>query len=317
LTALPAWTMADAERERRMTLEQIANGHGEISLVLIGGDDELVEELQLRLSAIGLLDPPADGVFGPVSLWALNEFLRSTGQEGKDRLDRESARLLLSEHAGNVFPLLDSPGTLAGTVCGAIQRAGHWLSHHPDCINIVYVEGTNIDGTPNENLPNEFNDVRLVVRVAESGKPEILGAWEATTEPGRHHTSVEKLHPLGAARIALGQYKSWSIGNHHDHLALVQTAKLRIFRDLNEDFERSGDQVFEGLFGINQHWGYDLPKRDIGRASAGCLVGRAREEHQCFMRMCESDPRYNVSHTYRFLTCVLSGTDMTEPREVT
>jgi hypothetical protein len=53
----------------------------------------------------------------------------------------------------------------------------------------------------------------------------------------------------------------------------VQCADIKVFRDLNEDFERDGDETFVGIFGINQHWGFDLPLNSIGNASAGCLWG--------------------------------------------
>ena len=87
--------------------------------------------------------------------------------------------------------------------------------------------------------------------------------------------------------------------------ALVQTAPISVFRDLNEDFERQGDEKFSGLFGINQHWGYDLPKSDIGRASAGCLVGRTKGGHLAFMALCKEDPRYVASNSYRFMTTAM------------
>ena len=134
--------------------------------------------------------------------------------------------------------------------------------------------------------------------------------WEATTEPGRYYTLIEKLDPRSAARIAFGQYKAWSVGTHMAerptaHPALVQTAPIDVYRDLNSDFERSGDTVFHGLFGINQHWGYDLPKSDIGRTSAGCLVGRTKSGHREFMALCKADPRYRANNSYRFMTTVL------------
>ena len=59
----------------------------------------------------------------------------------------------------------------------------------------------------------------------------------------------------------------------------MQTAPIRVYRDLNQDFERTGDQVFEGLFGVNQHWGFDLTRSDVGRASAGCLGGSPQAGH--------------------------------------
>jgi len=292
-----------------MTLDEIAGGRPAVSLSLIGGDEALARQVQERLGVHGVLDPPADGSFGPVSLWAIAQFLRKVGTPGKTLLDAEAARALLGAEA--VFPL-QTPDSLAGRLVRAMQAAGYWLCRHPECVNIVYVEGMDEDGAPNVDAPNEFNDLRLVLRVNRAGNPEIAEVWEATTEPGRYYTLVEKLDPRGAARIAFGQYKAWSVGTHmagrpSAHEALVQTAPIRVFRDLNADFERTGDEVFTGLFGVNQHWGFDLPRSDIGRASAGCLVGRTKTGHRAFIALCKADPRYVASNGYRFVTTALNA----------
>jgi hypothetical protein len=293
-------------------LEDVASGGRAVPLALIGGDQGLAIQTQERLAVHGVLDPPADGSFGPVSLWAIAQFLRKVGLAGQTALDAAAARALLAGEPA--FPLR-APDSLAGRIVRAMQSAGHWLSRHPDCVNVVYVEGMDADGTANTDAPNVFNDLRMVLRVSRAGTPDIAEMWEATTEPGKHYTLIEKLDPRGAARIAFGQYKSWSVGTHmagrpSAHEALVQTASIRVFRDLNQDFERTGDQMFEGMFGVNQHWGFDLPKSDIGRASAGCLVGRAKAGHRAFMALCKSDPRYTANNSYRFLTTVLPAADV-------
>jgi peptidoglycan hydrolase-like protein with peptidoglycan-binding domain len=290
-----------------VTLRELAGGAHAVPLALVGGDRALATEIQDRLTAHGLLDPPADGSFGPVSLWGIAQFLRKVGTPGKTVIDAEAAGALLGDEP--VFPLR-APDSLAGRIVAAMHKAGHWLCRHPDCVNVVYVEGMDEDGTPNVDAPNVFNDLRVVLRVNRAGTPAIEAIWEATTEPGRHYTLIEKLDPRGAARIAFGQYKAWSVGTHmagrpSGHEALVQTAPIRVFRDLDQDFERTADQVFAGLFGVNQHWGFDLPKSDIGRASAGCLVGRTKTGHRAFMALCKADPRYRANNSYRFLTSVL------------
>jgi hypothetical protein len=295
-----------------VTLEEIEAGGRAVPLALIGADRALTIQTQQRLSAHGLLDPPADGAFGPVSLWAIAQLLRTIGAPRKTVLDREGAAALLATTPA--FPLR-TPDSLAGRIARAMQKAGHWVCGHPDCVTIVYVEGMDEDGAPNTDAPNAFNDLRLVLRVNRAGTPVIEELWEATTEPGKHYTLIERLDPRGAARIAFGQYKAWSVGTHmagrpSAHEALVQTAPIRVFRDLNADFERTGDQVFHGLFGVNQHWGFDLPRTDVGRASAGCLVGRTRAGHRAFMALCRADPRYAANNSYRFLTSVLPVADV-------
>jgi hypothetical protein len=293
-----------------MTLEDLATGAPPVQLLNIGADRTLALQVQQRLGLAGLLDPPADGEFGAVSRWAIGEFMRKIGTPAKMQLDMESARALVAPSVAALYAVNDS-ASLAGRLLRAMRQAGHWVNAHPDCFNIVYVEGMEADGSLNDDKPNVFNDARFLLRVNRAGNPEIAGAWEATTEPGRFYTSVKKLNPQGAARIAFGQYKSWVVGTHNQsnpktaHEALVQNKDIRVFRDLNEDFEREGDAADTGLFFVNQHCGFDLPKADIGRASAGCLVGRTKGGHREFMALLKSDPRYVASRGYRFMTAVL------------
>lgn len=299
-----------------MKLRSIASGAKAIALPMIGGDIELAREIQTQLAAIGLLDPPADGNFGPVSHWALAQLLRAMGAAGKTVVDREVSEALLEGENSALFKL-NVTKTLAGRVTAAALANEFWLCRHPDCVNVLYVEGMDEAGTINDDAPNQFNDVRIVLKINRSGNPQIVETWDATTEPGRYYTLVEKLDPKGAARIAFGQYKAWSVGTHMAgrstaHEALVQTAPIRVFRDFNEDFERDGDTPEEGLFGINQHWGYNLPKGDIGRASAGCLVGRTKAGHRSFMSLCKDDPRYLANHSYRFMTAVVPASTIPE-----
>lgn len=171
--------------------------------------------------------------------------------------------------------------------------------------NIIYVEGMDVDGIINADEPNQFNDVRLVL----SHKLSLLGNWSATCEPGRWYTD-RPMNKNGAARIAFGQYRAWRVGAHGNsdpHEALVQVEKVKVFRDLNKDGLRTGDRTETGLFGINQHWGYDLPATNIGRASAGCLVGRTRQGHREFMNIVKSDVRYQSDRQFIFTTTIIPG----------
>lgn len=296
-------------------LEDFAEAVPPIALATIGGSRPLALQIQSRLSAAGLLEPPSDGEFGPISHWALGEFLALLGTADKATLDRDAARALLAPAVSSLLPIKTSQ-TLAGRIALAMIRKGWWITRHPACVNIIYVEGLNPDGTPNGNVPNKFNDLRVVLRIDEAGEPQVVNSWEATSEPGTFYVKVKKEDPRGAARIAFGQYKSWCVGMHPRsrpevaHEALVQVKDITVHRDLNEDFERSGDAVFTGLFGINQHWGYDLPKEDIGNASAGCLVGRTRAGHRQFMSLVKADPRYGANRGFRFMTAVMEAKDL-------
>src|SRR4030095_1610746 len=95
------------------------------------------------------------------------------------------------------------------------------------------------------------------------------------------------------------------------HEALVQVGNIRVHRDLNKDFKRAGDAVFEGSnFGVNQHRGFNRPEDNVGPASAGCLVGRLNDEHREFMQLVKSDPRFKASQGYKYLTAVIAGDEL-------
>jgi hypothetical protein len=178
-------------------------------------------------------------------------------------------------------------------------------------INICYLEGCDKQGNPNDDRLNEFNDRRVAFSYF-TNEWKILGNWEATTEPGFHYT-VNPMNQLGAARIAFGYYKAWRVGIHGNsepHEALVQVSPVKVYRDANKDGLRTGDKLHEGLFGINQHYGYDLPQNNIGKASAGCLVGRSRQGHREFMALVKSDPRFLKDRNYVFGTAIIDGSKL-------
>ena len=296
-----------------MSLREIASGARPVPFLNIGGDVPLAAEIQDRLGAFGLLDPPSDGRFGPVSQWAFAEFLKRAEVAAGTLLDATVARALLASEPAKLFPL-KAARTLAGRLVAAVARKG-WVCHHPEASNVVYVEGMDVDGHANANAPNEFNDARFVVRINRGGTPVIEDAWDATTEPGKFFTVGPEAHPDGAARVAFGQYKAWAVGIHRKgtktaHEALVQVAPIDIFRDRNRDFKRDGDTSVHGIFGINQHSGLDVSKSDIRRASAGCLVGRTVAGHRAFMALCKSDPRFATNNGYRFMTAVLPAAEI-------
>lgn len=182
-------------------------------------------------------------------------------------------------------------------------KLGQKVFKNPGEVNVVYIEGCDADGTANADTMNEWNDLRIVY-CYEQGKPKVLGAWLATTEPGWKYT-LNPLNSAGAFRIAFGQYKAWSVGIHKDHEALVQVAPITGYRDRNQDGLRTGDSKDTGLFGVNQHWGYDMPHVD--GASAGCLVGQSKDGHREFMAIVKSDVRYQQDNDYVFWTAILDG----------
>jgi hypothetical protein len=278
-----------------------------------GMDAELTKEVQNRLAALGCLDPPADGLFGPVSKLSVRELAKTINVPFEDIIDAAFANVLLDNTADTLFPLTLS-NDFASRILKYMQLKGFWFCRMPKYLTIVYVEGANEDGTPNANTFNAFNDRRAVLTI-QDGKPRLLYNVLATTEPGRFFT-IHPQNPGGAARIAFGQYKAWHVGIHKAgrpsaHEALTQAADLPLHRDLDANGLRAGDRIDTGMFGINQHSGFNADPNNIGQASAGCLVARSHEDHRAFMLLVKSDPRFSkASSGYRFMSTVIAGDDL-------
>lgn len=292
-----------------MKLSDIASTETAVAFIEIGGYPDLVFELQSLMIGFGVLDPPSDGKFGPISRWALGETLKKIGMPGATLIDKRVAKALLAVDASSLFPLKPK-SDFAGKIAKYMVEKNYWLSRHPACVNIIYVEGAEVNGTPNDNAPNKFNDVRLILRLNANGIPQIAEeeAWDATAAPGQFFVN-HPMDPNGAAHIALGQFKAWTVGMHGTgagrHEALVQSGAVTVYRDANRDHSRLGDLPYTGLFGINQHWGYDLPRTNIQNASAGCLVGRLKSGHRTFMKLVKGDARYIESTGYLFMSTII------------
>jgi len=273
------------------------------------------------LIRLNFLDPPADGLFSPISTSAMLEFqdVMSPKINGlsteKGFLGKITAKALIETSPDEVPPrLIDlSKNDIAAKIIKYMQSKRYQISTEEQNYNIVYVEGMSENLALNNNKPNEFNDVRVVLEIVKS-VPTIVGKWEGTTEPGTHYT-INPINPDGAVRIAFGQYKSWRVGTHvssgaDPHEALLQVEDVSVFRDKNKDMIRTGDKLFTGLFGINQNWGFDLPRNNIGFASAGSLVARTRAGHREFMKIIKQDKRFMLSSSYTFLTTIIPGDEL-------
>jgi len=287
---------------------------GSFQVKELSQDSQLTAEIQQRLADLGCLDPPADGNFGPVSKLALIQFAKTVDLELGESITAALAQALLDSKVDELFPL-QLGANLESRIIKYMQLRNYWFARLPDFHTIVYLEGSNEDGSLNDDAPNKFNDRRIVLTI-ENGKPKMLGNWECTTEPGRHYT-MNPVNIGGAARIALSQFKAWIVGTHHglsghdNHEALVQRADITVYRDLNKDFKRIGDKTDVGSsFGINQHSGHNQAVENIGRASAGCLVGRTDKGHKEFMKIIKTDGRYVANNGYRFMTTVIGGDDL-------
>lgn len=260
---------------------------------------------QQKLQQIGLLDPPADGIWGLESQGAIRSFAKLIDKPDNSGTLTNELFDKLEEYQVTPVSLQND---LAGKITKMMKSKLFWMSRGAKRYNIIYIEGMNSDGTLNNNEPNKWNDLRLLVEI-ENSIPKIAKCWTGTTEPGKEYTHAP-LDASGAFRIAFGQYKAWQVGDHHGHPALVQVSPITGYRDKNEDFKRDGDTVVVGNFGINQHRGNNA--NVVSLSSAGCLVGQTHAGHDQFMQMVKEDPRYVLNHGYRFMTTVISGHELSQ-----
>jgi peptidoglycan hydrolase-like protein with peptidoglycan-binding domain len=297
-----------------MRLNVFLNAKLNYGIEAIAADKELARNIQEVLILLRFLDPPADGLFGPISAAALKEFQEVMQCKEQGYLGPETAEKLIETSPQELpQPELKLGKDLVSSIMKYMMKKGYRIATGTGKYNIIYIEGINGDGDLNDDRPNEFNDRRLLIQVLNQ-KPSIIGNWDGTTEPGYYYTD-NPMNPKGAARIAFGQYKAWQVGTHYGggaepHEALVQTAPITVYRDANRDMVRTGDKLDTGLFDINQHWGYDYPRNNISFAGAGCLVGRTRAGHREFMKLVKQDTRYQLNRNYTFLTTVIPGDEL-------
>jgi hypothetical protein len=188
-------------------------------------------------------------------------------------------------------------------------------------VNIVYIEGMSQDGTLNADIPNHWNDLRLLLTFNEATGWKIVHNAIATTEPGEYYTK-NPTNKNGCARIAFGYHPpAWARGLHKGvQPALKQVKQVRIHRDLNMDGLRNR---FEPPFwseiitdkkgnifhiGLNDHTTNKKFRGDlIGKFSAGCTVGKLYAEHMVFLGLTEKDIRIKPGETYLYDKWVLPG----------
>lgn len=189
---------------------------------------------------------------------------------------------------------------------------GTEVSEMPGAVNIFYLEGaTAADLTPNPDLPDLWNDTRMVITHNAFGVPEIVLQETATSEPGLSATMSARARSMGGVfRIGIGFHKDcWKRGFHKGnkaHSALVQCATITGYRDNNLDGKRTGDLVVSDVKGLNHHGTrLGLKSVRVGEFSYACLVGWWWPRHLKFIELCDNDPRYIADKKFKFSTTVV------------
>lgn len=320
-----------------ISLQQLIQSGQSISVNDLGlsANRPLLMEIQTHLCQHGLLDPvisgdthtpfrPVQPASGKLTLDTRNALLAFHQLANLHYVDNLLTSInleqLLNLSDNQFLPIqlsiesTDSTQTkFAKRILRYMVKKGYWIARAPDMCNIVYVEGVNTDGYPNDDRLNEWNDRRIVIQISEGGQPIMQVNDQATTEPGRHYTQ-NPLNRLGAARIAFGQYKAWVDGLHKGKQpALVQAGQLRLHRDRNKDGKRSASDPIDigSSYGINQHTTSAVADPVfVDKFSAGCMVGRRYRWHLSFMAIVQKDFRYLMNKGYIFMSTFIDGDDL-------
>lgn len=150
---------------------------------------------------------------------------------------------------------------------------------------------------------NNFDDY-FVLLWEEDGKQNIYIDKNFTTDPGLYYLQKELLNPKGCAILAPGQYKGMHIIGLHrgQYEAFVQNKPCKVYRDRNLDNVLDCDPTTEiiGVYGINQHHGYDSLL--VNKNSAGCQVHRYKKDLAFVLKVAKKSAKiYGRSFTYTLL----------------
>lgn len=214
------------------------------------------------------------------------------------------------------------PDILAEKLVAYMQAKGFVIDRDPGQVNIVYLEGSNPDGSENPDAADGWNDRRIVLMFEVDGAPYLALNVAATTEPGTSATfDTQSKRNGGAFRIDFGQHlAAWRMGFHKSnrtHPALCQAVDcIPGRRDKNQDQKRTGDPKGCGR-GVNQHGttaGFRSPR--VGNWSRGCMVGQYWADHLAFIEICRRDPRFVNDKGFLFSTTIIAGDDFARFRPV-
>jgi hypothetical protein len=139
----------------------------------------------------------------------------------------------------------------------------------------------NIVGIRTSNpIVNRWDDFLCWLYIDESLNKK-LEIFPATTDPGIHYLE-NPMDTHGCAILCPGNYpKMWIKGMHRaKYSALIQNASCSIWRDPNRDdkLDIIPGVVFNGNFGINNHYKTIEPTEFVDIGSAGCQVYELYED---------------------------------------
>ena len=243
-----------------------------------------VRLIQGQLNNVMGLSLAVDGIPGDKTRNAWIEFKKANHQEFVDLVGEGSLRLLDRGVETIVKPDTSAPETLAEKIVAVCDKRKFPLERKGG-LNIIGLEGVNPDGSFNNDTPDQWNDLMLLLKFV-GGKPTIVWQAQSTTEPGRYYTD-RPLNSAGCARLDTGFHpKLWSRGQHKGNSAMAQTGTARLVRDGNRNHSRDDKVTQEQWKGVNWHTVYGgFSSGSIGQWSAGCCVTLNRNSFDKAMQL--------------------------------
>lgn len=252
-------------------------------------------DIQTKLKKLSYYRDNIDGIFGKntsnaFAQWKRDNYLSDTALIGV------SSYKQLTKDANEVRVKKDP---LAEKIVKVCDERRYTLLRNGE-INIIGLEGVNIDGTPNNDAPNHWNDAVGILSFVDD-VPTLLCIYQGTTEPGHYYT-VNPLNRGGCARLQLGQHKNiWVVGQHRGYEAMQQVGRVTLVRDKNRNHFRDDVVSVESGNGINLHsTSPNFVPNLIDKFSAGCVVIRRWTEFQIFMRLVKNSKQYRNNRACRF-----------------
>jgi peptidoglycan hydrolase-like protein with peptidoglycan-binding domain len=252
-------------------------------------------DIQTKLKKLSYYRDNIDGIFGKNTANAFAQWKRDN-YLSEPQLIGVSSYKQLTNDANGVKVTADP---LAQKIVKICDERKYPLLRNGE-INIVGLEGVNVDGTPNNDAPNHWNDAIGILSFV-NGAPTLLCIYQGTTEPGHFYT-VNPLNRNGAARLQLGHHKRlWVVGRHRGYEALAQAGSVTLVRDKNRNHMRDDVVTVESGNGINLHGtSPNFIPNLVDRFSAGCVVIRRWREFQQFMKLVKQSKQYRENRAYRF-----------------
>jgi hypothetical protein len=248
---------------------------------------QMTEKIRAIVNTVGKKEPidstqlPLDKKTSFLAGWVcdIESYKEAENQHWEVQLGHSAGKWFFYKPHVNIYDPDDPPNSLVDKVVACCETRGYRLARGEGEINIIGIEGMDLDGTFNPDTRDKWNDLVGILRF-HKGQPRFDALYRATTEPSQYWTNDPPGSLDAVARLDTGFHsKLWQVGRHRGYEALVQADNtVRLVRDRNRNHRRDDIVSHEQGNGINLHttkttgWTGSATEASIGPWSAGCVV---------------------------------------------